>query len=324
MRIALLAGRYKPTDRGHLPRVARLLEDWGATVEWIHVAGDGLIDVAEVRIEHDLYVLKDKSDLAMSFAASLHAVGAAILNPYPVSAMLRDKIVTFQVLQAAGLPVPQSFIASEVEQLRAALHEGPLIVKPYRGSRGLGVRVVQNAADLAALPPLEEPVFAQRYYAPDGRDRKLYVIGEETYGVKRVWPPRTHEEKLGEHFTPSPELVDLARRAGGAFGIDLCGVDVIVSGGTPYVVDMSSLPGFKGVADAEQRLAEYIRAAAQRALVGQAVVPGDVPAVTALSGAARRGGSALHLVMRALSATPATPEELEQVRRLLDEKKQRA
>jgi ribosomal protein S6--L-glutamate ligase len=317
VRIAFLAGRYAPTDRSCMPQVARWLADWGATVEWIHVA-ERLIDLTEVRVEHDLYVLKDKSDLALSVAACLHAAGAAILNPYPASAMLRDKIVTSHVLQAAGVPAPRTFVASHVEQLRPALEQGPLIVKPYRGSRGVGVRLVRDAAELAALSPIEEPVFAQSYHAPEGRDRKLYAIGEELYGVMRVWPPRTYQDKLGEPFTPSPDVADIARRCGAAFGIDLFGVDIVESDGAPYVVDMSSLPGFKGVPDAARRVAAYVHAAAQRATLGDPIVP---PASGAPAFAERSfQGSTLELVLHALSTTPATSEELDQIRKLLDAK----
>jgi ribosomal protein S6--L-glutamate ligase len=315
MRIAFLAGRYAPTDRSCLPQAARWLGDWGATVEWIHVA-ERPIELADVRVEHDLYVLKDKSDLSLSLAASLHAAGAAILNPYPTSAMLRDKIATCHALQRAGVPTPRTFVASHVEQLRPAVEQGPLVVKPYRGSRGVGVRIVREAAELAALSPMEEPVFAQRYHAPEGRDRKLYAIGEELYGVMRVWPPRTYQDKLGEPFTPSPELADIARQCGAAFGIDLFGIDIVESDGAPYVVDMSSLPGFKGVPDAGRRVAAYIKAAAERVMLGDQIVP---PATGAppLSYRASRG-STLELVLHALSTTPATPEELDQIRKLLD------
>ena len=49
------------------------------------------------------------------------------------------------------------------------------------------------------------------------------------------------------------------------FGIDLHGVDIIESEGQPYVVDMSTMPGFKGVPDAPLHLAEYFYDAAKRA-----------------------------------------------------------
>ena len=288
MRIGLLMGRYAPTDKSHMPEVVRLLAAWGATAEPVHL-GDELIELARIRVDYDLYVLKDKSDLAMRVAAALHAAGAALLNPYPASATLRDRIVKLRVLQAAGVPAPKSFVASHVDQLRAALEHGPLVIKPHRkltrSAPGEGIHVVRDRAELAALPPISEPVFAQRYHASDGPDRKIYSIGSEIFGVLRAWPARTHREKLGQAFTPDPELVDITRRCGAALGIDLFGVTVVQSGGKSYVVDMTSIPGFKGVPDAPRRLAEYIYAATERALRGAPLVSGvptpvrDEPAV---------------------------------------------
>src|SRR5947207_1803819 len=268
-------GRYAPTDKSHMPEVVRLLAEWGATAEPVHL-GDELIDLARIRVDYDLYVLKDKSELAMRVAAALHTAGAALLNPYPASATLRDRIVKLRVLQAAGVPAPKTFVASHVDQLRAALEHGPLVIKPHRkltrSAPGEGIHVVRDRAELAALPPISEPVFAQRYHASDGPDRRIYSIGSEIFGVLRAWPARTHREKLGQPFTPDPELVDITRRCGAALGIDLFGVTVVQSGGKSYVVDMTSIPGFKGVPDAPRRLAEYIYAATERALSGAPLV----------------------------------------------------
>ena len=68
--------------------------------------------------------------------------------------------------------------------------------------------------------------------------------------------------EVGEATTVDSELREVAARCGEVLGIDLYGVDVVYSGGRPYVVDLSSLPGFKGVPQAAQRLSEYIYAAA--------------------------------------------------------------
>src|SRR5207249_144312 len=62
-------GRYAPTDKSHMPEVVRLLAEWGATAEPVHL-GDELIDLARIRVDYDLYVLKDKSELAMRVAAA--------------------------------------------------------------------------------------------------------------------------------------------------------------------------------------------------------------------------------------------------------------
>jgi glutathione synthase/RimK-type ligase-like ATP-grasp enzyme len=70
------------------------------------------------------------------------------------------------------------------------------------------------------------------------------------------------------------ELRAIALACGRAFGIELYGLDIIISDGRPYVVDISSFPGFKGVPDAGLRLADYIYAATERVLNGEPAVPG--------------------------------------------------
>ena len=314
VRIGFLMGRSF-THLSNAEEIVRLLVGWGATAELLNL-GDDLFDVAQARLDYDLYVLKGRSDLAMSVAADLHAAGAALLNQYPVTALLRDRIVTFRVLQLAGVPVPETFVASHASQLLPALDGGPLIVKPYLRSRRQGA-VVRDAAELAALGPIEEPVFAQRYHPPDGPDRRIYSIGREMLGVLRVrtaGPSDNH----GGPCSLSPELVEIARRCGATLGIDLFGVDVVESGGHAYVVDVSSFPSFKGVPDAPRRVARYIYEAAGRAARGEPIIPPESLAPRPMGAPGALNGSAVELVLRALSTTPATGEELDQIQKLLD------
>ena len=312
MRIGFLMGRSFTEDR-HQADIVSWLRQLGATADPLHL-GDDLIDVARVSLDHDLFVLKSRSDLAMSVAADLHGAGARLLNPYPVSALLRDRVVTFRVLRAAGVNVPETFAASHPSQLLPALDRGPLIIKPYRRYKKHRPEVVTNAAELAALGPVEEPLFAQRYHPPDGPDRIVYSIGSELFGVLRGAPP------ADAAFALSPELADMARRCGAALGIDLFGVKVVESGGRAYVVDMSSFPSFHGVPDAARRVARYVYAAAERAVCGEPVVPAELQRTAGRAATQRHlKGSSLQLVLGALSSTEATPQELAQIESVVDD-----
>jgi len=264
MKIGILMMEHSKTRKQSvMPDVVGILGDWGVNVDLIYPEQD-LIDVAGIRAEHDLYVLKGSSQLAMSMAGALHAIGANVLNPYPVAATLRDKIITERILRSAGVPTPDTFVADRAEHLAPLLADGPLVIKPYRGSRGRGVRVLWDADELDEVTSGDGPLFAQRYQKPQGLDHKIYCIGSQLFGVQRVWPAQTYEEKVGRPFTITPALRDIALRCTRAFGVDLLGLDVVFSGDRPYVVDVNSFPGFKGVPDAALRLADYIFSAAQR------------------------------------------------------------
>src|SRR5213078_814237 len=269
VRIGFLLPRYCHKSRSFMPAVVRMAGELGAAAEVVHAA-DRIVELSKVRVEHDLYVLRHTSSgLSLSLAGALHELGAAIVNPYPVSAALRDKIIASRILQAAGIRTPATYVASHPDQLVRLLDWGPLVIKPYQGAGGHHVRIIRSPAELAEVNCGREPVFAQRYHANDGRDRKIYAIGGRLFGVKKVFPRRTEEEKLGEPFTLTPELCELALGCGRAFGIDLYGVDIIESEGAPYVVDMCSIPGFKGVPDALRLLVQYFFAAAERAAQGE-------------------------------------------------------
>lgn len=273
MKIGMFMTRYPPSRKSPIiPEVVRLLVEWGVTVDPIY-PDEQLTDLAHIHVEHDLYVLKSGSDLALSLAGALHAAGAQIVNPYPVAAIMRDKIIATRVLQAAGLPVPSTYVTNHLEELAPLLDEGPLVIKPYRGSQGRGVHVVWDSDELNNVRANQDLIFAQRYYKPEDRDLKIYCIGGQVYGVKRVWPAQTYEEKLGEPFVVTPELHQITLRCGQAFGIEVYGLDVIVNDGKFYVVDISSFPGFKGVPDAALRLADYIYSVGQRVISGQPLLP---------------------------------------------------
>jgi ribosomal protein S6--L-glutamate ligase len=226
---------------------------------------DELFALPDVRPRHDLYVLKCRSEMGLTIGAALHAQGARIVNPYPVSALCRDKVATTRVLQAAGVPVPETWATQSRATLVPLLAEGPLIVKPNTGSKGRGVVVVRDRAELEALPD-DGPAVVQRYLPPDGLDRKLYCIGDAVFGVLRTWPARTAEEKLGSSFDVDDGLRDIVLAAGRALGLEVFGLDVVVSDGRPAVVDLSAFPGFKGVPDAAELLAAHIAKVARAPL----------------------------------------------------------
>jgi ribosomal protein S6--L-glutamate ligase len=258
MKIGIIMPRRSADNKSAImAEVVRLLGEYGVSVEII-CPEDRLNHLCQVRPVHDLYVLKDTGDMELGLAGILHAAGAVIINPYPASVILRDKIASTGVLKAAQLPVPETYVTAELRQLAPLLKDGPLVVKPYRGKGGEGVRLVNDESELVQPSPCRGPFFAQRYRKPDGPDHKLYVIDGHVFGVLRKWPAATYEEKIGSPLKVTPSLRNYALRCGEAFGVKIFGLDVVISKGEPYIVDAQSFPGFKGVPDAALRLADCI------------------------------------------------------------------
>ncbi len=257
MRVAIVALRH-PSGRFSVlvPEMEERLRELGCEVEVIDPDA-GPVDLGAVRTDADLYILKSGTEAALSFAGVLHARGARVVNPYPVAAACRDKIVQTHVLAEAGVPVPQSWMTVDPMSLLPQLEEGPLILKDPRGSQGRGLAIVHDRDGLAALP-VGTPWLAMRYYRPEGEDLKLYRIGDEVFGVERVFPAKTYAQKLGRPYPVPDDLRDIVLRCGDAFGISVYGVDVIRSRGRLWVVDMSSFPGFKGVPAAGRRIVDHV------------------------------------------------------------------
>src|SRR2546425_1127426 len=170
LRIGFLFKRpYRAGFVSIFPKAMQALAEAGVVVDVV-ACNERLIDLSTVRVEHDLYVLRQISGVSMSLAGALHAQGAAIVNPYPVTVALRDKVIAARILAAAGAPVPATYVVSQPDLLAPLLNRGPLVVKPYDGTCGSGVHVVRNEADLLAepRPPHKPPILAQRYHQPQG------------------------------------------------------------------------------------------------------------------------------------------------------------
>jgi ribosomal protein S6--L-glutamate ligase len=236
--------------------VTQRLAERAVTVDVI-VPDERLLDLGHIEIERDLYVIKSGTDLALAYAGLLHDAGARMVNSFHVTSRIRDKLLASRTLLAAGIPSPESYVATSAAAFAPVLEGGPVVVKPIRGSRGAGVTIVERPQGLDAIPS-DGLFFAQRYHAPDGLDNKIYVVGGRAFGVRRRWPARTYEEKLGEPFDVTGEFADLAEACAAAFGTDLFGFDIVQSGGQSYVVDVNAFPGFKGVPEAGELVADYL------------------------------------------------------------------
>ena len=231
-----------------------LLQDLG--VEAVPIIPEHhLINLANIKVDCDLYVLRPSSEIILSLAGILNAKDAYILNKYQSCVVVRDKVQVASRLLDAGLPFPNSFVTGNIHPLRKELG-GSVILKPERGALGEGIQIVKEN-DLTP-PNRKGGYFAQEYLSTDSYDLKVYVIGKEVMARQRPFPCKHDSEFLGEECEVSDEVRDLALKCGEIFDLDIYGLDIIQTQRGLYIVDVNYFPSFLGVPNAAEKLANYI------------------------------------------------------------------
>jgi ribosomal protein S6--L-glutamate ligase len=260
----LIDDSFSPVTSPVLVTVINILARHGFQVETV-IAEEVVTQPESLGSTHDLYIMKSNTELSLSLAGILHTQGARMLNPYMSCITTQDKIVASQLLHAAGVPVPSSWVTRNLTLLWHIVEQTPLVIKPHRGHRGAGMRLVQNANELALIPPPRTPVLIQKFVQGNGEDLKIYVVNEEVFAVrKRVSPlgfipQREMPSQPGEPCEVSSELRDIALRCGRILGLGLYGLDVIETSEGPFVVDVDSFPSYQGVPNIAPLIADYIR-----------------------------------------------------------------
>lgn len=252
----MLARRTPDVPSQIILEVSKILRQRGNGV-MCSIAEEELTSLHNLPLGHDLYLLKSYTELSLSLAGALDACGANLINPYSGCASARNKIVCYQMLREAGVPVPRAWTTASPTMLKKLVQQFPLIVKPYMGWRGEGIRLVRNEKEIDALPALNTPALIQEYVENDGEDLRLYVAGEEVFGIRKRFSGRSFAED-GEPVPVSAEIRDIALRCGRAFGLRLYGIDIIEGQDGPKVVDVNYFPGYKGVPGAAGSVADCI------------------------------------------------------------------
>ena len=124
-------------------------------------------------------------------------------------AIAQDKELTKQLLQAAGVPVPEGRPVSSAEDAWAAACEigSAVVVKPQDGNQGKGVTVnlaseKQVKTAYAEAFKISDEVLVERYIV--GQDHRILVVGNKLIAAARREPPMV----IGDGIQSVRELVD--------------------------------------------------------------------------------------------------------------------
>jgi tetrahydromethanopterin:alpha-L-glutamate ligase len=189
---------------------------------------------------------------------------------------LLDRLSCTITLSSAGVPMPPTEITESTRLGATAVQRfGRAIVKGLYSTKARGMLVLSREdpeleAKLQSFRAADNPVlYIQQMLMLPGRDLGISFLGGQYVGAyARVkghdaWNTTIHSGGHYEPYEPSPEIIDLARRAQALFDLDFTGVDVVETEKGPMVFEVSAFGGFSGLrdgsrVDAAARYADYV------------------------------------------------------------------
>lgn len=175
--------------------------------------------------------------------------------------LARDKMRSLQVLSAAGLQVPATFLAvSPHDAVRAARHLGlyPIVVKLLESTHGVGVSLARNRYDLqkiaTAYIQLQGRVIVQEFIEEaKGCDLRVLVVegvvvaSMERKAARGEFRANVHLGAETQTAQLTEEERSIALRAAQILDLDVAGVDIIRSLRGPLVMEVNASPGLEGI-----------------------------------------------------------------------------
>jgi ribosomal protein S6--L-glutamate ligase len=232
----------------------------------------------------DLCVARGRSQAVLSRLLAAERCGVPTVDRHAAVAGVHDKAAMAVALASAGVPTPPTTLGSP-SQLAAELpaHLYPVILKPIHGDNCRGLRICGSPDAVARLSPVaEEPLLAQPYLTGDGTDLKLYGVGDRIWAVRKPSPLSANGgfgAPLGGPMEATPlelsaELRRLALDCSQLFGLELFGVDCLLTPSGPVVIEVNDYPNYTSVAGADQALASHVLARVGGAWRMETVPPG--------------------------------------------------
>lgn len=210
---------------------------------------------------------------AIAVLRQFDLMGVACFNNHGPVARARNKLGCLQLLAKQGVPIPETLIARYPTNLRSLIRRiggPPLILKLLRGSQGTGVIFSESSQSaesvLESIWSLGEDIFIQQFIEESrGTDRRLFVCRGRVVGaMQRVARPgefrsNIHRGGLGYEIQPTRAELRVAAAATRALGLEVAGVDLLVSASGPLVIEVNASPGLEGIESCtEQNIARVI------------------------------------------------------------------
>lgn len=188
----------------------------------------------------------------------------------------RDKFRSIQLLAKSGVPIPRTLFSRETDTVDDLISQlgTPMIIKLVRGTQGKGVVLAETKkaarSVVQAFYVLDTSILLQEYIEEsDGADIRAFIVGGRVVASMQRknaaddFRSNLHQGGEGTAFKMSSEQRKIALKAAKAMGLQVCGVDILLSNRGPLVIEVNPTPGIGGIEsitgrDVAGRIIEYV------------------------------------------------------------------
>lgn len=187
----------------------------------------------------------------------------------------RNKFLAGQVLQSAGIQVPNTVTFADPRHIDQAIKRVggyPFILKRLKGTQGNAVFLINDVdkahRKIGKYIRKRKAFLIQQYVKESqGTDLRCFVVGGKVIGaMKRIaakgeFRANIHQGGRGEEARLSKAERDMAIDAAEVLGLGIAGVDILRSDDGPMLLEVNSSPGLQGIEKATGKdiAAEIIR-----------------------------------------------------------------
>jgi ribosomal protein S6--L-glutamate ligase len=209
--------------------------------------------------ESTLFVTRNRSVAGLLQLYYLERRGARSINSYRSIEKSRNKAEMDVDLKTAGVPMPITYLAHHLELLRGLPDAAfPVIVKPYLGDNSRGLTICRTREELEAVTVTDPIVMAQSFLPTDGFDLKLYCYGETVIPVRKASPLTGDVAAPAIPVELTEEMRRIALACGSLLGLEIYGVDTIVTEDGIFVLEVNDFPNFSGIEGIGDRLLDFL------------------------------------------------------------------
>ena len=193
-------------------------------------------------------------------------MGVRVINTAQKIESTVDKLYTSYFLSKNNIKTPDTFVFRGYEKAKNFLDnemsEKGIVYKPLFGSQGDNVKLIKHSSELKEIDNSSNIYYFQNYLDNTvNHDYRILVIRNNDackyFYMTRYGDTFINNVSKGGSCVKEPlnkAITDLALKASRLLNMNFCGVDIMSCNNNYYIIEINSIPAWRGLQDVEEEI----------------------------------------------------------------------